>query len=129
MHPTTTAALIMRFGLAFVFGWMGIDKFIHLSAWYGWIPSWLAFVPQDAFLYAVGAIEVILAVLLIGGRFVRFAAIVCAVLMAGVVFSFGINDITVRDIGLIALALAIAMTPEHRRLHEIHQLVRRMRRV
>ena len=58
--------LVLRLGLAFVFGWFGIDKFLHLQNWYGWIPQWMGFVPRDLFLYAVAVVEVILAILLIG---------------------------------------------------------------
>ncbi len=121
-------ALVLRLGLAFVFGWFGIDKFLHVDAWYGWIPAWLSFVPQDAFLYVVGAVEVVLALLLVIGRYVRITSLACAVLMLGVVFSFGINDITVRDIGLIAMALALAMMPEPRKYVELRELARRRRR-
>jgi len=128
MHFAMHISLVMRLGLAFVFGWFGIDKFVHPSAWYGWIPAWLGGVPQNPFLYALGAVEVILALLLLAGRFARFAALACAVFLVGVVVNFGITEITVRDIGLIALALAIAMSPDHRKYHEVHQLFRRLRR-
>lgn len=118
--------LVLRLGLTFVFGWFGIDKFLHVSTWYGWIPAWLSFVPQNMFLYVLGVLELVAAILLLGGRFVRFASLGCAALLIGVVASFGINEITVRDIGLIAMALALAMLPEQRRFHEMHELARRL---
>jgi uncharacterized membrane protein YphA (DoxX/SURF4 family) len=114
------AHLVLRLGLAIVFGWFGIDKFLHVEAWYGWIPGWLAFVPQDAFLYVLGSAEVIIALLLLGGKYVRFASIACAAFLAGVVLSFGINEVTVRDIGLIAAALALALSPQPIKFHEMH---------
>ena len=113
--------LVLRLGLAFVFGWMGIDKFLNVSAWYGWVPEFLTFLPQDPFLYVVGVVEVVLALLLLAGRFVRFAALACAVLMGGIVLSFGLNDATIRDIGLIAMAIALALMPE-RKYYELHKL-------
>jgi uncharacterized membrane protein YphA (DoxX/SURF4 family) len=119
---------VLRLGLAIVFGWFGIDKFLNVSAWYGWIPEWLSFVPQNPFLYVLGLLEVVAALFLIGGRFVRIVSLACAALLLGVVVSFGINEITVRDIGLIAMALALAMMPEHRRFHEMHELARRLKR-
>ena len=33
--------LFMRFGLALIFLWFGIDKFIHVQNWIGWIPDWM----------------------------------------------------------------------------------------
>lgn len=104
------AMLLLRVGLAFVFGWFGVDKFLHVQNWYGWIPSWMSFIPKDPFLYALGAAEVVLAILLLTNKFARIAAIICAAFLVGVIFSFGINDITVRDIGLIAMAAAIALS-------------------
>ncbi len=120
--------VVMRFGLAIVFGWFGIDKFLNVANWYGWIPGWLPAMPQDMLLYALGAIEVVLALMLIGGRFVRLAGLLCAIFLLAIVLSFGINEITIRDIGLIALALALAMMPEPRKFHElnaVHKLVKR----
>ncbi len=131
MSLAAHSGIVLRLGLAFVFGWFGVDKFMTPSAWYGWIPPWLSFVPQDAFLYVLGALEVIAALLLVGGRFVRFASLGCAALLISVVMNFGINEITVRDIGLIAMSLALAMMPEPRRyheMHEFHQLVKRRKR-
>jgi uncharacterized membrane protein YphA (DoxX/SURF4 family) len=121
MNLSAYSPLALRLGLAAVFGWFGVDKFLNVSAWYGWIPSWLAFVPQDPFLYVLGALEVIAAILLVGGRYVRLASLACAALLIGVVVNFGINEITVRDIGLAAMALALAMLPEPRKYHEMHE--------
>jgi len=118
--------LVLRLGLAIVFGWFGIDKFLNVSAWYSWIPEWMSFVPQDAFLYVLGVLEVVAALFLLGGRFVRIVSLACAALLVGVVVSFGINEITVRDIGLIAMALALAMMPEQRKFHEMHEIARRL---
>lgn len=120
--------LVLRLGLAFVFGWFGIDKFFYVANWYGWVPGWLTFVPRDFFLYAVGGFEVVLALLLVVNRFVRVAALLCAGFLLGVVFTFGINEIVVRDIGLIAMALALAMQPEQRKFHELHRLQELMKR-
>ena len=128
MNLAAHSGLVLRLGLAFVFGWFGIDKFLNVSAWYGWIPSWLSFVPQDGFLYVLGALEVIAALLLLIGRYVRLASLGCAALLIGVVVSFGINEITVRDIGLAAMALALAMMPEPIRYHEMHVFHQLMRR-
>jgi uncharacterized membrane protein YphA (DoxX/SURF4 family) len=116
------SALVLRLGLAFVFGWFGIDKFLYVDNWLGWIPSWMTFVPPHPFLYALGVLEIVAALFLLGGKYLRVVSLACAALMAGIVFSFGINDITVRDIGLIAMALALAMMPENRKYHELDQL-------
>ena len=122
IDPSKHVRWLLRLGLAFVFGWFGVDKFLNVDAWYGWIPFWLDFVPETQFLYAVGVIEVILAFFLLINRYVRLAALVCAAFMIGIVVSFGINEITVRDIGLIAMALALALFPEKRKFYEPHEV-------
>jgi uncharacterized membrane protein YphA (DoxX/SURF4 family) len=135
MHLKKHATLVLRIGLAFVFGIFAVDKIFQAPlhvAWFAWIPPWLSFIPQNLFLYGLGAVEFVLALMLIGGKFVRLAALACATFLLGVVLSFGINEITVRDIGLIAMALALAMLPEQNQYHElqeIQRLVHKKRRV
>ncbi len=128
MTMSKHSALVLRLGLAFVFGWFGIDKFLNVNAWTGWIPPWMTFVPAIPFLYALGAAEVLVALFLLGGKYVRICSLACAALLIGVTLSFGINEITVRDIGLIAMALALAMQPEQRRYHELHELAKYARK-
>jgi uncharacterized membrane protein YphA (DoxX/SURF4 family) len=128
MNLQAHVGVVLRVGLAFVFGWFGIDKFLNVEAWHGWIPAWMSFVPANPFLYALGAAEVLIALFLIGGRFVRLSALACAAFLFGVVASFGINEITVRDIGLIAVALALAMLPEPRKYHDLHQIHKYIKR-
>ncbi len=109
--------LVLRLGLAFVFGVFGVDKLFHWPLnvlWSGWIPAWLS-VPQAPFLAALGSLEIIVAIFLLLNKFTRLAAFVCVLFLAGVVASFGLNDVTVRDIGLIAMALALALQPEKKR--------------
>ncbi len=124
----TYAPIVLRLGLAFVFGWFGVDKFLNVSAWYGWIPAWLSFVPQDPFLYVIGALEVVVALVLLWGRYVRLASLACAAFLLGIVLNFGLNEFTVRDIGLLAMAIALAMMPEQRTYYELQQLARRIRK-
>ncbi len=128
MTVSKHAHFVLRLGLAFVFGWFGVDKFLNVQAWYGWIPSWLTFVPQNPFLYVLGVVEVIVALFLLLNKYVRFASITCAAFLVGVVLSFGINEITVRDIGLIAMALALALMPVQKKYHELREIERFVRR-
>lgn len=129
MSVSKYSQLVLRLGLAFVFALFGIDKIFHGPlhvVWSGWIPNWLPF-PEAPFLYVLGALEVIVAMLLLVNRFVRLAALACAAFLAGVAFSFGINEYTVRDIGLIAMALALALMPE-RKQHDVHEFLKKRRK-
>ena len=122
---------VLRLGLVIVFGVFGIDKIVHWPLgmeWSAWMPAWLPFMPGAPFMFAMGVIETIAAVLLLIGKYVRIVALACAFLLAGIVVSFGFNEIMIRDLGILAMALALALMPEHRQYHELHQLVRRLRR-
>ena len=128
MNLNKYSALVMRLGLAFVFGLFGVDKIIHHPLgvdWTGWVPAWMP-LPQALFLYVLGALEVIAAIMLLIGKYVRLAALACAALLIGVLVNFGVNEITARDLGLTAMALALAMLPEHRKYHELHELAKKI---
>ena len=106
----------IRLGLGFVFFWFGIDKFIDPGLWIGWIPdSILSFVPifPGTFIFLLGIVETILGILLIFGVLVRIVAFVSALHLLAIIFSLGFNDIVVRDIGLLTMALALAIEKKH----------------
>lgn len=131
MHFGQYSQLVLRLGLVIVFGVFGIDKIVHWPLgmdWTAWMPAWLTFVPAAPFMYFMGVVETIAAMFLLIGKYVRIVALACALMLAGIVASFGFNEIMIRDLGILAMALALAMMPEHRQYHEIHQLVSRLKR-
>ena len=106
--------MILRLGLAFVFMWFGIDKFIHPDYWINaWVPLWFQEtlgrfgIGNLNFIYANGIFEVVIGLGLIFNIFVKLFAIQIALFLLFVIFSFGLNEVTVRDIGLIGAALAL----------------------
>ena len=107
---------VIRIGLALVFLFFGIDKFINPFIWIGWVPKWLlALLPisQYAFIYTQGAFQVILGIILLLGFFTRIAAIVAAIFMAAVVFTVGFNDLGIRDTAIFSMALALALSKNY----------------
>ena len=108
--------LLIRLGLGFVFFWFGIDKFVHPGLWIGWIPHRvLSLVPifPGIFIFLLGIIETVLGSLLLLGIFVRFVAFVSALHLLAIIFSLGFNDIVVRDIGLLTMAVALVIEKKH----------------
>jgi len=106
------AQLLVRLGLAIVFGYMGVDKFLRPDVWLIQMPPVL----QDAGLnviFALGAVEVILALLLLSSRFFRLAAFGCVAILAGAIMTIGINDIAARDAGLLFASFALLLPWEH----------------
>ena len=102
-------AILLRVGLAFVFGYAAISSLISPSDWIGYLPkSATSIVPGDILLKIMSVYELGLAAWLIVGRQVRYAATVSALTLAGITAAnIGLIAITFRDIGLIFAALAL----------------------
>jgi uncharacterized membrane protein len=105
---------ILTAGLVFVFGYFGIDKFVHPEIWIGWIPPWMeGFVglPRETWLSIIGFSEASLAILLlIPVRIVqKIGALLIVLHLIGILTQVGWNDIAVRDIGLLFMGIALFM--------------------
>lgn len=115
------AHLILRFTLAFVFVWFGIDAFIHPSYWINaWLPSWLTAVlnntgvTQTTFLSALGTFELLTGISLASGIFVRIFCIMATLFLVVIALSFGTSEIVVRNVGIIGGLLALFFWPDKR---------------
>ena len=100
---------LLRLGLAFVFAYAGISSLQHPPFWIGYLPNFLTS-HWDAKLLLKGfaVVELVIAVWLLSGKFVRYAAAAAALMLAGiVVFNPHQLLITFRDVGLVAMALAL----------------------
>jgi len=101
--------LVLRLGLGGVFLWFGTDKFIHTSIWQNYIPSWFPMlIPVSIFIILLGIVETVIALLLLAGFYTRTAATVAALMLIPIIISLGYNEISVRDFGLLMLAVSIA---------------------
>lgn len=113
--------LALRIGLALVFLWFGADKFIHPQYWAdAWLPRGLADLAVRMgmsvrdLMFLNGIFEVLVAVSLVSGFFVRtFAALAVAFLaVVFVVHVGGATEVVIRDIGLIGALVALILWPE-----------------
>jgi len=108
--------LVARVGIAAVFLWFGIDKFVHVENWVGWVPGWMqALIPISmvSFMYVQGAIEALCGVLLFVGYQVRFASGLAVVTLLGIEFAMvgtGQTEMMLRDAGLLAASLSLFFT-------------------
>lgn len=110
-HPLAARNTLIT-GLVLVFGAFGIDKFWHPLIWIGWMPTWmdgLMGLPTETWLPVIGAIEIVLAAaLLFPWRPVRMtSAALMALHLVSVILQAGINDIGIRDAGLLSAAIAL----------------------
>jgi len=113
--------LALRIGLAIVFLWFGVHKLVDPQYWLdAWMPQAVqAFVmrlsvaPRDA-MNLLGIAEVLIAISLLTGYFVRWFAAAAIVFLAGVSLTHisTFNEVLVRDIGLMGAFLALILWPE-----------------
>lgn len=106
--------LLLRLGLATVFMYAAVSSFLDPNEWVGYLPSFMTdLVKAETLLHFFSVYELALAAWLLSGVYVRWAALLCAATLAGIVVSnFALFAISFRDIGLILAALALAVHKE-----------------
>ena len=105
-----TAARIM---LGLVLAWFGYHELVQPALWTGYVPVVHA---QSAFatvlVLAHGWLLLMLAVALVAGIMLRAAAAIAAILLLEIMISLivtgGLSDLTLRDLGVLGLAIALA---------------------
>ena len=108
---------IIRVGLAITFLWIGVLIFQDPVGWGGfvlpWVRDWLPS-PIEQVMLGVAVFDTAVGGLLLVGVWVWAASMLATMHLAGVLVVSGIDSITVRDIGLLAaaIALAVATWPE-----------------
>jgi uncharacterized membrane protein YphA (DoxX/SURF4 family) len=104
------SAWLLRIGLAVVFLYAVISATLNPSDWVGFMPSFATKIVEAATLLKIFSVfELFLSLWLLSGLYTRYAALVTAVALAGIVFTnFSLFAISFRDIGLIFAALALA---------------------
>lgn len=103
-------ALLLRLGLAVILLYAAIGSFLDPREWIGYFPDFLTdAVDRDLLLGAFSIYELALAAWLLSGVRVRYAALLTAATLAGIILAnFNLFAITFRDIALIFASLALA---------------------
>lgn len=111
--------LMLRLGLAAVFLWFGIGKFMQSQYWVDtWVPGWIQQTGSAVgmspvnFVILIGIFEVLIATSLVTGFFQRWFAGAGAAFLVIVIAVNGIDEVLVRDIGLIGALLSLTLWPE-----------------
>lgn len=105
----------MRISLGFVFVWFGISEIINPSYFRVYIPPFISILNlnQDLLIQIHGALLVFLFICLVFKIFLRITSLVSIFVLLSIIIGllltpeFGFNEIAVRDIGLLGLAVAI----------------------
>ncbi len=106
-----SAAIILRWGLAFVFFYAAIGGLVDSAAWVGFLPQFLHQTQDNHPLLTLFSLfELILAAWLFWGKKLIWSSLLAVATLIGiVVFNFNatLMPIIFRDIGLIFMALAL----------------------
>lgn len=106
-----TISLLLRISLALVFLYAAINAFQQPAAWIGFVPDIATKVATaKTILDILSVIQIGLALVLLSGRYLKYAALFAALMLAGIlVTSPGAILITFRDIGLIGASLSLVV--------------------
>jgi uncharacterized membrane protein YphA (DoxX/SURF4 family) len=105
-----TSFHVLRVGLAITFLWIGVLIFKNPESWGGYLQPWAAGllpIPLEKAMIGTAILDIVIGVFLLIDFLPWLAALVSAIHLIIVLTVSGITDITVRDIGLLVVALAI----------------------
>ena len=105
-----TSFHILRVGMAITFLWIGILIFKDPASWAGYLQPWAANllpVPIERAMMGTAFLDVIIGLILLLDWKVWWGALLAAMHLTIVLVTSGITDITARDIGLLAGAIAL----------------------
>jgi uncharacterized membrane protein YphA (DoxX/SURF4 family) len=100
---------LLRGALALVFLYASISSFLGPQDWVGYFPSFLRNIVPDAVLLPFFSVyELALAMWLLSGWLTKYAALLAAATLAGIVaFNFQLFLITFRDMALVLTAVGL----------------------
>lgn len=104
--------LLLSWGLGLTFLWIGIDMFRHPEAWMGYLPGSLPFgIPRETLLPAVAVFDALLGIFLMVRVWPKVTAFLASIHLAGILVTQGIDQVVVRDVGLLGAALGLLLWP------------------
>lgn len=105
------APVVLRLGLAAVVAWFGASQIINPNSWVNVVPAWAMDISGMSKLTIIelnGWFEIITALLLSAGIYVRWVGLVLSAHLFVIAASFGTNSATgIRDFGLSFALLAV----------------------
>jgi uncharacterized membrane protein YkgB len=131
------AGPFLRISLGVILAWIGVLKFVDPSPVVGLLQASIPFLAFNAFVYLLGAIELVVAGLMLAGIALPYAGLVTIGLFGGTLTIFAIapgvtgfpalnlaGQFLLKDLGLMAAAVnVIAMAPATRAVRSAQQAV------
>ena len=101
---------ILRYSWVLLFLWFGWQQMINPGAWTAFLPEWTGYfpIPAEMLIQLNGWLEIIGAILLLFGAYIRPVAIILSLHLLGIAITAG-GAIGVRDFILAMMALSLAV--------------------
>ena len=118
MGSQRLGVLTLQYGLALVFLWFGFSQLTNPADWTSFVPlsvARLVPLPATAIVLLNGLLEVVCGLLLLLNIWVRWAALLLALHLAGITISIGYNSVAVRDFGLMMATFSLALLHQDKR--------------
>lgn len=108
-NPDKLTSFLLRVGVSLTFFYAATASLLDPTSWIGFMPIWVRnILPVEPLLMAFSIFELILAFWLISGKHPKYSGLAAsAVLLAITLVNITSLDIVFRDIGLLAMSLAI----------------------
>ncbi len=108
---------LLRGALALVFVYASVSSFLSPQDWVGYLPSFLRdIIPGSILLPFFSVLELTLAAWLLSGWMTKYAALMAAAMLAGIVVSnFQLFLITFRDMALMLVGVALFFLEKDKR--------------
>ena len=103
---------ILRIGLAITFLWIGVLILVNPEAWLGYLRPWavgLLPISDMRILMVTGILDILIGILLLLNYFILPVTVIGSLHIIIILIVSGITDITVRDIGILAGVMALAI--------------------
>ncbi|HVC35975.1 MAG TPA: DoxX family membrane protein [Candidatus Dormibacteraeota bacterium] len=103
------ASLLLRIGLAAVLIYASVSSFVTPSDWIGYLPHFMTnHVSGQLLLHVFSVYETALAIWLLSGIYLKYAAVIAALTFSGIILTnLGLLAVTFRDITMVFAALAL----------------------
>lgn len=130
---TRIAPSFLRFSLALVLLWIGALHVVDPMPGRMWLHASLPFLAFNAFVYVLGVLEIIAAILLFAGVWLRYVGLLCLILFVGTLTIFVIapgvtgfplltlaGQFLLKDVVLAAAAVNVAAIDAARQTSQQH---------
>lgn len=106
------AYLCLRIGLGIVFVWIGIDILRHPDRWIGYLPEQIPFgFSRELALQSTGALDLALGTAFLIQLWPKLVAALAVIHFIGIFVIHGVDEVLIRDLGLLGTALALLVWP------------------